>query len=117
MSNFYAEGEYAGPERRVNPIPRRKMVLTRGDILAIAAEMKKHHVCRYDIPPADMKALLDFVRMFRDGAVETGRATRSFIIKKVMPKMIVAALLAFIADMFGVLRPLVNGFLRAFRGG
>lgn len=113
--SFDAEGEYIGPERRV--AQRRKMVLTRADIMAISAEVSSHHVCRYDIPPEDMKALLDFVRMFRDGAIETGRATRSFIIKKVIPKMVVAALLAFIADLFGVLRPLVNGIVKVFRAG
>lgn len=93
------------------------MVLTHGDILAIAAEVGKHHICRYSTTPEDHDDLMAFVRMFRDGARDTAKATRSFILKKVIPKMIVAALLAFIADLFGVLRPLVGGIVQAFRRG
>lgn len=93
------------------------MVLTRGDILAIAAEVGKLHVCRYSETPEDHDDLMAFVRMFRDGARDTKKATKDFIIKKVIPKMVVAALLAFIADLFGVLRPLANAIVRAFRVG
>jgi uncharacterized membrane-anchored protein len=73
--------------------------------------------CRYDIEPHDMKDLLAFVRVFQQGAMDIKGATRSLIIKKVIPRVIIGTLLTILADYLGLLRPVLNVALRVMKGG
>ena len=100
--------EYDGPERRDNYHPKRKMVLTDEDVAAIAKVVENRHVCRYDIPPDDMKELMAFVKVFHQGAVETRGAIRSFIIRKVIPWAFVVGVLSLLEAKFRWMRPLLR---------
>jgi len=95
----------------------RKMVLTEADIDAIAVIVESRHVCRYDIEPDDMKALLSFVRVFQRGAMDIKGATRSLFIKKVIPRLIIGSLLTMLADYLGLLRPVLNVAMKVMKGG
>ena len=100
--------EYTGPERReLSYHPPRKMVLTEADIEAIAISLKDRHVCRYNIEPKDMDALLDFVRSFRDGAIETRSAFKSAAIRMIVWGTI-AGLIALLEVKFRWVRPLLR---------
>jgi len=112
--NYDRDGKYIGPDRR--KLDRRKMILQEDDINIIAKIVEEKHVCRYDIEPGDMKALLDFVKVFRDGAIETKSAIRTFIIKKVIPRAVVVGVLTALADYLGFLRPLLRAMLNTLKG-
>lgn len=88
------------------------MVLTDNDIDAIAGIIESRHVCRYDIPPEDMKELMAFVRVFHQGAVETRGAIRSFVIRKVIPWAVVVGVVSLLEAKFRWIRP----FLRFLTG-
>jgi hypothetical protein len=79
------------------------MVLTDADIEAIASR----HVCRYDIEPKDMDALLDFVRAFRDGAIETRAAFKAAAIRMIVWGSI-AGFIALLEVKFRWIRPLLR---------
>ena len=99
---------YDGPERRdLSYHPPRKMVLTDADVAAIAVEVKKHHVCRYDIEPKDMASLLDFVRSFQEGAIETRRTFRTAAIRMIVWGAI-AGFIALLEVKFRWIRPLLR---------
>lgn len=99
---------YDGPERReLSYHPPRKMVLTEADVAAIALEVKKHHVCRYDIDPKDMNSLLDFVRSFQEGAIETRRTFRTAAIRMFVWGSIAGAI-ALLEVKFRWFRPLLR---------
>ena len=101
------ENGYDGPDRRLTYHPPRKMVLTDADIEAIAVSLKARHVCRYDIEPKDMDALLDFVRSFRDGAIETRSAFRAAAIRMIVWGSI-AGFIALLEVKFRWVRPLLR---------
>jgi len=112
---------YDGPERR--KLVRREMILKEDDISVIKSiiaqtfeERYKGH-CRYDIEPEDMKDLLAFVRVFQRGAMDIKGATRSLLIKKVIPRVIIGTLLTILADYLGLLRPVLNVAMKVMRGG
>jgi hypothetical protein len=109
------DGPYTGPDRR--KLERRKMSLQEDDIAIIAKIVEEKHQCRYDIEPEDMKNLLAFVRVFQQGAMDIKGATRSLLIKKVIPRVILGTLLTILADYLGLLRPILNVALKAMRGG
>jgi hypothetical protein len=136
--DHHADGHYTGPDRR--KLERRKMVLQEDDIGIIksivtdAVEEKVVGHCRYNIEPVDMDSLmafvkaykegekdreelLAFVRVFHKGAVEIKGATRSLLIKKVIPRLIIGTLLTILADYLGLLRPVLNAAMRVMKGG
>ena len=112
---------YNGPDRR--KLDRRKMSLQEDDISVIknivtaVVEEKVVGHCRYDIEPHDMKDLLAFVRVFQQGAMDIKGATRSLLIKKVIPRVLIGTLLTILADYLGLLRPVLNVALKVMRGG
>lgn len=108
MGTGLQTSEYIGPERReLSYDPPRKKVLTDADIAAIAEEMKKHHVCRYDVAPEDMHKLMGFVRAFYDGAIDTRRTFRSMLIRMIVWGS-VAGLIALLEVKFRWMRPLLK---------
>jgi hypothetical protein len=113
--HFDAFGNYTGPDRR--KLERRKMILREDDLAIIAKIVEEKHHCRYDIEPDDMRALLDFVRVFQRGAMDIKGATRTLLIKKVIPRVILGTLLTILADYLGLLRPVLNVALKVMRGG
>ena len=106
---------YIGPDRRI--LERRRMVLQEDDLKYIAKIVEENHKCRYDIEPEDMTALLEFVRVFQRGAMDIKGATRSLLIKKVIPRVLIGTLLTILADYLGLLRPLLNVALKVMKGG
>lgn len=120
--HFDKDGKYIGPERRI--LDRRKMVLREDDISIIAKIVEEKHKCRYDISPEDMKIMMNdmkdivgFVRYFKTESAVIKKETKDFIIKKVIPRLIVGAILTALADYLGFLRPVLNAILKAVRGG
>jgi len=99
------------------------MVLKEDDISVIkniitqTIEEKYQGHCRYDIEPEDMENLLAFVRVFQRGAMDIKGATRSLLIKKVIPRVLIGSLLTILADYLGLLRPVLNVALKVMRGG
>jgi hypothetical protein len=93
------------------------MILREDDIAIIAKIVEEKHICRYDIEPEDMKDLLAFVRVFQRGAMDIKGATRSLLIKKVIPRVIIGTLLTMLADYLGLLRPALNAAMRVMKGG
>jgi len=88
----------------------RKMVLTREDITAIVDEIKAQEVvthCRYDITPEDMRANYEFVKAFRDGAIETRSVFRMMMIRMFVWGAI-AGFLALLEVKFRWIRPLLR---------
>jgi hypothetical protein len=114
-------GHYTGPDRR--KLERRKMLLKEDDIGVIkgvvtqVVDERMIGHCRYEIEPADMKDLMAFVRVFQQGAMDIKGATRSLLIKKVIPRVILGTLLTILADYLGLLRPILNVALKAMKGG
>jgi hypothetical protein len=113
--------EYTGPERRKNE--RRKMVLQADDIgviknvvTKIVEERMSGH-CRYEIEPSDMKDLMDFVRVFQQGAMDIKGATRSLILKKILPRIIIGTVVTVLMDWLGILRPFLNAAMKMMKGG
>jgi hypothetical protein len=109
------DGHYTGPDRR--KLEQRKMVLQEDDIACIARIVEENHKCRYDIEPEDMKDLLAFVRVFQQGAMDIKGATRSLLIKKVIPRVLIGSLLTVLADYLGLLRPILNAAMKVMKGG
>ncbi len=99
--------DYNGPERRGEYKDRRRMVLTEEDVTTIARIVEERHVCRYDIDPEDMVNLLDFVRSFRDGAIDTRKAFRSAAIRMIVWGSIASAI-ALLEVKFRWIRPLLK---------
>jgi hypothetical protein len=84
------------------------MGLTDADVKSLVAEMKAqgfHQVCRYDIDPADMRHLMEFVRTFYDGAIETRKTFRTMLIRMVVWGAI-AGFIGLLANRFGWLKPI-----------
>lgn len=83
------------------------MVLTKGDIHAIARIVGEHHVCRYNVPPADMSDLMGFVRQVRDARDETQRTFRTAVIRIIVYGSI-AGFIALLEIKFRWVRPLLR---------
>ncbi len=98
---------YNGPERREEYKNKRKMVLTDDDVAAIAKIIESRHVCRYDVDPDDMRANYEFVKAFRDGAIETRRTFRTMMIRMFVWGTI-AWFLALLESKFKWVRPLLR---------
>jgi hypothetical protein len=112
--------EYTGPERRKNE--RRKMVLQADDIGVIKnvvtkiVDDKMVGHCRYEIEPKDLGELLAFVRVFQQGAMDIKGATRSLILKKILPRIIIGTVVTVLMDWLGILRPFLNAAMKVMRG-
>ncbi len=86
---------------------KRKMVLTESDVTAIVEQMRTKgliHECRYDVSPEDMHKLMEFVRSFYEGAIETRRTFRTMVIRMMIWGAI-AGILGLMAERFGWLQP------------
>ena len=86
----------------------RKMALTDADLSAIVEKMREeYHPCRYDISPEDMRANYEFVKAFRDGAIETRRTFRTMMIRMIVWGSI-AGFIALLEVKFRWFRPLMR---------
>jgi hypothetical protein len=84
------------------------MVLTEADLAAIADKVSQNGFhCRYDIDPEDMRANYEFVKAFRDGAIETRSMFRSAAIRMIVWGSIAGAI-ALLEVKFRWIRPLLR---------
>lgn len=110
--HFTHDGEYIGPERRIEYPQKRRMVLTDGDIDGIAARVAELHICRYTVNPEEMAAVVHFVQSVKTNVEDYRKGVRKSVIK-ILVWSTIAGALYLVAQKVPFLRPV----LRYLTGG